>query len=35
MEITVIFLILAAFGLMIWIGVKGTKNSKNKPPQIR
>jgi hypothetical protein len=35
MEITLIFIVFLIIGLFLWIGYKGSKDSKNKPPQIK
>jgi amino acid transporter len=35
MEITIIILIVIVVGIFLFMGYKGTKNSKNKPPQVK
>jgi hypothetical protein len=35
MEITIIILIVIVIGIFLFMGYKGTKNSKNKPPQVK
>jgi hypothetical protein len=35
MEITLIVIAFIALVLFLWMGYKGSKDSKNKPPQIK
>jgi hypothetical protein len=35
MEIAIIIIVLATLGVYLLIGYKGSKESKNKPPQVK